>query len=120
MKWEIPFSFGCSSLEPVTTHTPIETDFRYGISSVMTRIPFGRTVFRYPQLEDLELKSWVLEESRFIISLPSCLFRLLGHFSKGRFSAQPDTTLGIDIDHLDHDIITLLENVRNLFHMAFR
>jgi hypothetical protein len=54
IKWEIPFSEPCSSLDPANTQIPIETELRYGILSVITFTPFGRVVFSYPDPEAVQ------------------------------------------------------------------
>jgi hypothetical protein len=47
MKWEYPAWEGCSSRDPVLTHTPTVTDLSVGIRSVTTRTPLSRTSLRY-------------------------------------------------------------------------
>jgi hypothetical protein len=39
MKWATPFVSALSCREPVVTHIPIETEWAWGIFSVITRIP---------------------------------------------------------------------------------
>ena len=44
-KWAIPGFSGGSNRVPDHTHTPIVTDRTWGMRTVTTRMPFGRTVF---------------------------------------------------------------------------
>jgi len=45
MKWARPFSSGTSRREPLRTHTPTETERTWGMVSVMTTRPLGKTCF---------------------------------------------------------------------------
>jgi len=49
-KWESPASEGVSCLEPEFTQTPTDTERTCGISSVMTRRPFGSELRRTPSM----------------------------------------------------------------------
>src|SRR5207245_461879 len=85
-----------SCREPVSTHTPTATDRTWGIRSVMTRMPLGRTLFRYSSVT-----GWIGRVGVFQLFLVG----QSGLVAQRHLPAEPHLAVTVDLDDLDQHLV---------------
>src|ERR1700675_3505294 len=102
IRWDIPSRPSGSWREPVSTQTPMATDRTWGIRSVMTRMPLGRTLLRYPSV------TWRIDRVRVLELFLVGQRRLI---AQRHLPRQPHLAVVVDLDDLDEHLVALAENV---------
>src|SRR5260370_17193908 len=95
-KCEMPLLVSSSLREPTSTHTPIATEWTYGIFSVTTRRPLGRIDFRYKESfserDAFPASGGDLSMSKIVIGLPT-------KYTHNRAEIQAFASSSGDTDH---------------------
>src|SRR6266852_1065841 len=102
IRWDIPSRPSGSWRDPVSTQTPTATDRTWGIRSVMTRIPLGRTLLRYPSV------TWRMGRVRVIQLF---LVGQRGLIAQRHLPRQPHLAVVVDLDDLDQHLVALAEDI---------